>query len=287
MLLIVALLLAALAAAGVRVPGAALARALGARILCAVTLSDSCAAPSGLAARYGAELARLIRRHAPSIAYERGMRALPVDFRRCRETSCSDGRGEGYVTRSLAGHPVAAFVHVVDCRRDSSAGRGGCTGALAGNLYLQYWLYYPDSATLRALPGGAGAHPDDWESFQVRVGADGEADVRASSHHGYNHAGGPRNWASDADIPVLKEVVETVGARSPGGWGEETGWLFVSGGSHAGSARGDPRDVGRITPRGRLRLIPLEPLAGRRQVFAVSAPWLKEVWTDPEAEGTS
>jgi hypothetical protein len=26
----------------------------------------------------------------------------------------------------------------------------------------------------------------DWEGYQVRIGADGDADARASSHHGFN-----------------------------------------------------------------------------------------------------
>jgi hypothetical protein len=275
-------------ATGARVPGAALARAIAERILCAVTLSESCAEPSALAAAYGERLARLVREHAPSIAYEEGMEALPVDYRRCRATRCSNGPASGYVARSRAGRPVAAFVHVVDCRVGAPRGAHDCSGPRAGNLYLQYWLYYPDSATLRALPGDAGYHPDDWESFQVRIRPGGGADVRASSHHGYNYEPGMRNWGSDAGIPILNTVAEKAGARSPGAWGEDTGWLYVSGGSHAGSARGDPRRVGRVTPAGRLRLIPLEPLAdGRRTPFAVSAPWMKEVWRDPEADGTS
>ncbi|HKG35557.1 MAG TPA: hypothetical protein VKA89_03860 [Solirubrobacterales bacterium] len=274
-------------AAGVRVPGAALARAIGERILCAVSLTGRCGSPHLLVSVYGEDVAALVRAHAPSIAYEKGMEALPVDFRRCREPKCSNGREEGYVSRSLAGHPVAVFVHVVDCRGARADASARCSGDRAGNLYLQYWLYYPDSATLRALPGSAGYHPDDWESFQVRIGPDGETDVRASSHHGFNHERGMRNWASDADIPVLEQVVEKAGVRSAAGWGPETGWLYVSGGSHAGSARGNPRDVGRVTPRSRLRLIALEPLAGRLPPFVVAPPWMKEVWTDPEAEGTS
>lgn len=232
-----------------------------------------------------------MREHAPTIVYERGMRALPVDFRRCRNTRCADGAASGLIWRSRAGEPVAAFVHVVDCR--DSAGDGDhalgvdCSGDRAGNLYLQYWLYYPDSATLRHLPvvGKKGTHADDWESFQVRVGSDGEAYVRASSHHGYNYELGAANWGSDAGIDPLREVTEMVGLRPEGGWGPNTGRLYVSGGSHAGNAKGDDA-VNRLTPRGRLRLIPLEPLASEDHRFAVTPPWLKPVWTDPESNGT-
>jgi len=61
----------------------------------------------------------------------------------------------------------------------------------------------------------------------------------------------------------------------------------VSGGSHAGTARAIRR-VSRVTPRKRLLLIPLEPIAARHPPvrFAITPPWRKEVWRDPEAEGT-
>ena len=172
------------------------------------------------------------------------MRALPVDFRRCRETACADGAGGGGGLEVGAGEPVVAFVHVIDCREGAPPDPGGadCRGAGEGNLYLQYWFYYPDSATLRGVPvaGERGFHRDDWESLQVRIGPDGEAHARASSHHGYNYEQGAANWGSDAGWGPLKDVSETIGARPPGGWGPETGWLFVSGGSHAGNARGTP-----------------------------------------------
>ena len=41
------------------------------------------------------------------------------------------------------------------------------------------------SALLRATGRYPGYHPDDWESYQVRVERNGETFVRASSHHGY------------------------------------------------------------------------------------------------------
>ena len=43
-----------------------------------------------------------------------------------------------------------------------------CSGERAGKRYLQYWLYWPDSQTEPF--GERGYHPDDWESFQVRIG---------------------------------------------------------------------------------------------------------------------
>jgi hypothetical protein len=185
---------------------------------------------------------------------------------------------------------------VIDCRDPGpgllvAAGSGpDCSGVRAGNLYLQFWFFYPDSATLRGVPvaGPKGYHRDDWESFQVRVGADGAVSVRASSHRAYNHGKGPQNWGAEAGIEPLRFGAEAVGLRSSAGWGPETGALFVSGGSHAGSAEANPLDyLQRITPADRLRLIPLEPIAAAgRFSFAITPPWRKQVWLDPEAEGT-
>jgi hypothetical protein len=151
--------------------GLSLARAIGARLVCAVEVSDSCRRDPELVAAYGAELAAALRRHAPEVAYERGMHALPVDYRRCRSAACANGPAEGVVWRSTSGAPATAFVHVIDCRRGGRpafAGRGprpDCTARRGGNLYLQYWLYYPESATMRGVPvlGKRGYHRDDWE----------------------------------------------------------------------------------------------------------------------------
>lgn len=267
-------------AVGVRVPGAVLARALADRIICAAALADGCGDQPRLIAAYGTEVGELVRRHMPTLAFESGSRALPVDFRHCRSSECSDGPGEGLVHTTDERMPVTAFVHVIDCRegeaeRTEAAG-ADCSGERAGNLYVQYWTYYADSATLRDIPiaGKKGYHADDWESVQLRFGPEGKVDQRASSHHGYNYFLSEGNWASDAGIV------------SRGGWGPETRLLLVSGGSHAGNAVGFA-DVERFTPGRRVHLIPLEPIAETSTAhFAVSPPWQKEVWFDPEAEGT-
>jgi hypothetical protein len=291
LLAVVAMLLVVLVGAGVRVPGAALAQAVASRLLCAAALADSCGDEPKLIAAYGTEVGALARKHMPALLYERRSRALPVDFRRCRRSACADGPQRGIVGRSDAGLPVTAFVHVVDCRSaapDDKAEGADCSGQRDGSLYLQYWLYYADSATLRGVPvaGERGYHRDDWESVQIRVGPDGEVAQRASSHHGYNHTQGIANWGSDAGIDPLNEIAEAVGARSAGGWGPSSGMLFVSGGSHAGNVSGAPR-FERLTPAGRVRLVPLEPIAATdRTSFAVSPPWRKRVWIDPEATGT-
>ena len=271
------------------------------------------------------------------------MTAVPVDFRSCRSPSCSDAAGSGRVTRSLSGEPAAAFTHLIDCRDPAGAAARGydCSGERAGRIYIQYWTYYGDSATSRGTPllGQAGYHPDDWESYQVRINPDGSVDARASSHNGYNGADDPGvDWASDAASKVpgatqARDAAERLGLRGEGGWTASEGTLYVSGGSHAGhAAEGSlgrelagllayerlalragrvPGPLGpaaerhrqellanqlrnalfgpgaRMTPRGRLRLIPLEELSDRDSyVFAITPPWRKRVYFDPEYDGT-
>jgi hypothetical protein len=169
---------------------------------------------------------------------------------------------------------------VIDCREGEAerteAGGADCSGGRGGNLYLQYWTYYADSATLRGVPiaGEKGYHRDDWESVQFRIRPDGGVDQRASSHHGYNYFRSDVNWMADA------------GFAAHDGWGPETRLLLVSGGSHAGSAVGSA-NASHFTPGSRVHLIPLERVATETSTrFAVSPPWLKRVWLDPEATGT-
>jgi hypothetical protein len=284
LVLLLATAFAVLAAAGPALPGGGIARAVAAKLVCAVRGTGECGAratelaarPSPAEREYGAELAALIAERAPAIAFERDdFASLPVDYRECRERACSDTIRHGSVERTQTGLEPAAFVRVVDCRAGAPPPRDAdCSGERAGNLYLQYWLYYPDSAT-RGLGRVGGYHLDDWESYQVRIAPDGTAFARASSHHGYNgHRGGD------------------VGADT-GWWDGGSGWepwlgeLHVAAGSHAGMASHQPGDDRRIDPAD-LRLIPAEPLARRGGApgFAVSPPWEKEVWRDPEARGT-
>jgi hypothetical protein len=147
---VVSLLLVALLAAGVRVPGTGLAAALASRMLCAVSMADGCGDEPTLIATYGDEIGRLVRRHMPTIVLERGSKALPVDFRRCRATACGDGTPRGLVHLTDEGRHVTAFVHVVDCRGGDEvaepldgnvsppAAATDCSGPRRGYLYLQY-----------------------------------------------------------------------------------------------------------------------------------------------------
>jgi hypothetical protein len=295
-LLAALLLLGALALAGRHLPGGELARAILGRIVCAVRMSgcgDS--GENALSLVYGTELAQLVRDEVPDVYYEEGMVALPVDYRRCREPSCSDGAENGVATRSRSGEPVVAFVHVVDCRAEARADSEGagydCAGAAAGNVYVQYFFYYPTSSTAQALPGNGGFHKDDWESWHIRVEPGGARFVRASSHHGYNYAFSKLNAGSDAGGAIggaVSDAVEAVGARPKGGWGPDTGELHVSGGSHAGNAKRDFYEPPRTTPGASLVLIPIESLSAseRAELFEVVPPWRKPVYSDPESEET-
>ena len=289
---VVALVMVGMLAAGAAVPGGALAREIAGRMLCAAALADGCGDEPVLIATYGDEVGRLVRRHMPTIAFEEGSRALPVDWRRCRITDCGDGPRKGLVHRSDQRLPVTAFVHVIDCRaaaREASEAAGvDCSGRRAGSLYLQYWLYYANSTTGQIpVLGPLDEHHDDWESVQVRIGPDGRVAQRASSHHGYNYEQSVVNGASDAGIDLVREASEDVGLREVNGWGPETGLLEVSGGSHAGNVGPSGERGNRFIPGRRVHLVPLEPIAAHsHSTFAVVPPWLKQVWRDPEASGT-
>jgi hypothetical protein len=222
---------------------------LGERIVHALTcaVDGGCEERDSLDRAYGEELAEAVRSHAPNVVYERSSAALPVDFRRCRATGCSDGPdASGAIDRSASGLPVTAFTRVMDRRGDG------------GSLYIQYWFYYPESFTggIGRIFGDAwpGFHPDDWESYQVRVSPGERIAARATAHGEYSS-----NWSTSG------------------------GWYRVLGGSHAGQLSGLPRDE-RITPGSSLTLVPLERLTDTdRYTFAVTPPWRKEVYTRPES----
>jgi hypothetical protein len=284
LVLLIAVLFGVFVAAGPAVPGGLLARAVAAKVVCAVRGGGGCGSGSAEAgeprspteAAYGDELAELLAERAPTIGFEADdFVSLPVDFRECRQRSCADTILHGSLQHTQTGLEPTAFTHVVDCRQGSpDLRRYDCEGARAGNVYLQYWLYYPDSET-HGLGRVGGYHADDWESYQVKVDADGHASARASSHHGYNgrHGGDVGSdtgwWGSDPS------------------WDEPLGQLHVAAGSHAGMSQIGPGDDRRINPAN-LRLIPAEPIAksGKAPSFAITPPWEKEVWHDPESTGT-
>jgi hypothetical protein len=246
LLLVVAMLFAALSYAVSRTDAWGTGAGLLHSLVCAVG-GDCDDEADALELAYGAETAKLVRRYSPNVAYERRSAELPIDFRRCREVVCSNGSDEAAeIARSRAGLPVTAFTRVIDQR------------ASGGPLYLQYWFYYPES-----FSGGIGRflghrwpgyHADDWEGYQIRIGPGPEVAARASAHGGYSE-----------------------------GWSPWTGWYRVSGGSHAGQVVGASTGE-RTTPASELALAPLERLQdGGAQRFAISPPWLKDVYRDPES----
>jgi hypothetical protein len=276
LVLLCALALGALGAASAAVDGVSFGGALAHRLVCAV--KGGCDdGDAQLAREYGERDAELVRSLAPDIVYEPGEPSLPVDFRDCRSPTCAaaDDHRELDAHRTHAGRRATVFTHVVR--------RGGRT-------YIQYWLYYPDSnstllasdrlwrgSPLRLLGRYPGAHPDDWESYQVRLDPDGSAWVRASSHQGYQGC---------------KQ------RRCKNRWTRRTGWTRVSRGSHAGHIPmrgGRPLLPGhhlreRTSTAAGLRLVPLERLRARRRYRPldpeIKPPWRKRVWSDPASNGT-
>jgi hypothetical protein len=284
------LLVGAAAAAGPEVDGRSFGGFLTHRFVCAVRggCDDGDAA---LAKQYGPSDAELLRRHAPDIVYEPGERELPVDYRQCRDVECAEAPDDRDLDAHRAGRHGRATVFTRVIRRN-------------GQTYLQYWFYYPDSNTsmlgadklwniwgagraarlaLKGTAGYPGFHPDDWETYQVRIDRRGRAAVRSSSHAHYQYC---------------KQ------RRCRNRWGPSTGWTRVSRGSHAGHIpleAGERRLPGRhlrertSTSEG-LRLIPLESIDPRRyrakrnsmnlpwhRDEGVKPPWRKRVYRDPES----
>lgn len=277
-------LLVAVALAGATAVTAVLgAPGLARAIRCAVLAG--CHGEDALLGRiYGPDAAAAVRAFAPSFAYEGGTLTLPVDFRSCRSHGCSDApdaRGRD-VWRSHLGRRATVFTHVVDRRP-------------GGSLYVQYWLYYPDSTyqggayrvsrgILARTPAGwlarqvAGHHEDDWESYAMRLDPDGSVWARASAHHGY---AGRRHW------PNLNEAPDLPARPRTGAWTTATGWTRVSRGSHAGHIPDGPGGERRTESDG-VRLVPIESLTPDELAtrFAISSPWHKPVYLDPEDTGT-
>ena len=96
----------------------------------------------------------------------------------------------------------------------------------------------------------------------MHVGPDGRASSRATAHGGY------KNF-KDSD-----------------GWGPWTGYYRVSGGSHAGHLVSKPTGE-RSTSQSNLSLVPIETLRDKDLYnFAISPPWKKGVYGDPESPGS-
>jgi hypothetical protein len=313
LILIVSLAFAALAAAGPVIDGRSFGGFLAHHVICAATRGCH-QDEQALERAYGEELAGTLREHAPNLVYERGERELPVDWRHCRQPRCASAPDDSGLD-----------AHVGDGR----LGRGRHVRATAftrvlrrhGRLYLQYWLYYPDSNSavagsdrlwerswilprVRELVSGTpdypGFHRDDWEGVFVRIDPYGSTWSRASAHGHYQGC----KWRE---------------CRNE--WMRPTGWVRVSRGSHAGhvpfrvtprphdphDGPGVPRFItppqspsphrplvplvpgGNVDERSSsgegLRLVPLETLdqdSYRPLADEVKPPWRKRAYSDPE-----
>jgi hypothetical protein len=260
--------------------GAAIARAL----VCAVK-RDCQTQDASLRRAYGERDALLVRQNTPNLVYEPGTFTLPVDYRRCRSHRCSDAPDDRDLDASRSargGVQATAFTHVV---------HGG------GMTYIQYFLYYPDSPSTffhwHGLLNTLGIHdpadhPDDWESFEVRIDKRGRVAVRASAH-------GHWQWCKH------------VWCKNK--WGPGTGWTRVSRGSHAGhiplamsphlkkwgvGVRYRPLRPGaglheRSTTAPGIKLVPLETLGHntyRPKKGGIKPPWTKKAYADPAEESS-
>jgi hypothetical protein len=299
LLLVVVVALAAGAAVAVAGPAAGLARAVRCAVLAGCHGEDA-----ELQAAYGSDVAGMVRAFAPGFDYEPRTLTLPVDFRSCRAHRCADApdRRGADVWRSTRGRQATVFTHVVDRR------------PAGGDLFIQYWLYYPDSTwsgplyaasrlpvvghmAVGLLAGAvSGHHGDDWESYQVRVTRSGEVLARSSAHNGY---AGRHHWPNlnelpvevpvpglRTDLPVGRHLAVSLRERT-GAWVLPTGWTHVSRGSHAGFLPAGPGGDRRTGSNG-VRLVPIERLSAAALAtrFAIVPPWRKPVYADPERTDT-
>lgn len=287
---------ASLSLIGPTVSPSAFVHSIHRAILCAAAFGDRC--PGGPPIdHYGAEVAALVRRYEPEIAFGPDLLGMPVDFRTCRSPGCAEPQTGRRLAGSTADERLTIFTRVIDCRggRKGEFGGPGCRSSAEGNLYIQFWAYFPESATLRGVPvlERRGWHRHDWESTQVRIGRDGSVSQRASSHSGHNHTRSLANWPSDAGIELPSRMDRLLGRRSAGGWGPWTGRWLIAGGSHAGNVadEGEPDSYPVVSRRGTANLVPLEAVRGDALVRParfdpISPPWEKHLWSDPEAIGT-
>jgi hypothetical protein len=202
-------------------------------------------------------LAPLIARALPSLVLERDEygddASVPTDVS-CRALACA---ALGVATPVL-------YVHVVH------AGAGPV---------VELWMYYPNSLTDH-LPVAElrGDHADDWEGMLVAFDHAGRLlGTRVSAHVGFT---GSRPWWDEARAD----------------WAPDPGTVFRASGSHALALVRSDVDLASDGLNGDLGTVPpeafvLEPadrleLDGRRFDPAVSPPWLKAAWRDPDTART-
>ena len=273
---------------GVRVPGGALARAIASRILCATALADSCGDEPALIAAYGDRS----RRAGPRAHADARLRGRLARGSRSTGAAAAAPPAATVAGRATCGAPTPT------CRSppsstSSTAGRGSetegadCSGGAPATSTSSI-----GSTTPIPRPSAASRSPARRATTTTTGSRSRSGSARTATSTSApppttatTTATSDANWASDAGIGPLRDLNETLGARAENGWGPETHLLLVSGGSHAGNL-GDERG-GRYTPAAAVHLSrssrspPTDSTA-----FAISPPWLKQVWRDPEAEET-
>jgi hypothetical protein len=176
LLLLVAI--AAVAAGGEIDAGRRLAGTLGKRLVCGPRLPDACR-HHPLVPAYGWPLARAARALAPpptALPGPSGLPLVPVDFRRCRRSSCAVAAGP-HLTASR--RRTTAFTELVDRR------------ASVGWVEFVYWLYRPTLGWERLVRRAGPAQIEAARGVEVLLDDD-PALVPLETLPGRNHYQFPR-----------------------------------------------------------------------------------------------
>ncbi len=144
--------LAALASAPPHRSARELGEVIARRIACAPRHPVPCAR-NPLALAYGFPLGKLVRHLAPEASVVAGL--LPVDFRRCRRTSCAAPGPTAGLTASR--RRVTEFTSVEDLRRSG------------GPVRVSYWLYRPSAGWQRIVRTAGAAQIAAAQSIRLRL----------------------------------------------------------------------------------------------------------------------
>lgn len=153
--------------------GRELAAAIGRKLICAPRAPGPCGR-NPLARAYGFPLGKLARALAPTpqpLAAADGTTIVPVDFRRCRRSSCAHPRDARLTT---SGRLITAFTEVEDLRR------------LSGSIRVTYWLYRPGRPWERIVRSGGAADVAAASARRLRL-TDSPALVPLETLPGRNH----------------------------------------------------------------------------------------------------
>ena len=234
-----------------------------------------------------------MREHMPTLVFEDGSRAVPVDFRRCRDTEMRRRprrRPRPPHRRRPAGHRLRP-------RRRLPGGAGGRRSGGARLLRRAGGEpLHPVLDLLRRL--GDPARRSDRRRRGANTATTGSRSRSASAPTATSTSAPPPTTAttrrsrtsptgpSDAGIGPLQRPRRRGRRPAAQRLGPRDRLLLVSGGSHAGNAVAIPA-VDRLTPGQSRPPHPARADSRRiRRPFAISPPWLKRVWLDPEAEDT-